>query len=411
MQVEVLDEAIELLGQANAGLEPELLTATDARTLMERYARIVKLGEYGVAALARKLDDAAEIARVTGTSVAKARVMAETGAVLGSCDELSSALQQGEVSLDQAAHIATAEKASPGAARELVAVAQTKSFQVLRETARKTAVEALQYQDVFSRQKQARLARHYSDDLGMMHIDLCLEPHVGAPIVARAEAEAARLATAAKAKDGGRDKEPFARHLADSYAALLAGSGQGRTKRPELVVLVSHEVAKRGWTDVRRGEVCKIPELGPWRLQLQKRSRAMPFCPASFTTEKTSVISRGGRGAFPWKCRSRWSWGLRRASTVCRVPTAVNVFEQSATTLSRTLRGGPRRTPTSSRAVGAPPGKDGARPQGREAAAAARGAAAGGAGRTKYTSVEARLYVTESARAPRSARPCETRVG
>jgi hypothetical protein len=28
-------------------------------------------------------------------------------------------------------------------------------------------------------------------------------------------------------------------------------------------VLVSHEVAKRGWKDVREGEVCKIPGVGP----------------------------------------------------------------------------------------------------------------------------------------------------
>jgi 5-methylcytosine-specific restriction endonuclease McrA len=29
------------------------------------------------------------------------------------------------------------------------------------------------------------------------------------------------------------------------------------------VILVSHEVVKRGWTDVRDGEVCKIPGVGP----------------------------------------------------------------------------------------------------------------------------------------------------
>ena len=28
-------------------------------------------------------------------------------------------------------------------------------------------------------------------------------------------------------------------------------------------MLVSHEVARRGWTDVREGEVCKIPGVGP----------------------------------------------------------------------------------------------------------------------------------------------------
>jgi hypothetical protein len=65
-----------------------------------------------------------------------------------------------------------------------------------------------------------------------------------------------------KAKSEGT-KEPFERHLADAYAALMSGNGKGRAKRPELVVLVSHGVAKRGWKDVRAGEVCKIPGIGP----------------------------------------------------------------------------------------------------------------------------------------------------
>ena len=99
-----------------------------------------------------------------------------------------------------------------------------------------------------------------SDELGMVHIHLALEPHVGTPIVARAEAEAQRRARRAR-KDG--TPEPFERHAADAYAALLSGSGTGRARRPELVVLVSHEVAKRGWRDVRDGEVCKIPGVGP----------------------------------------------------------------------------------------------------------------------------------------------------
>jgi hypothetical protein len=35
-------------------------------------------------------------------------------------------------------------------------------------------------------------------------------------------------------------------------------------------VLVSHEVVKRGWTDVRDGEVCKIPGVGPVSPQVAK---------------------------------------------------------------------------------------------------------------------------------------------
>ncbi|MGH2778542.1 MAG: HNH endonuclease, partial [Actinomycetota bacterium] len=110
------------------------------------------------------------------------------------------------------------------------------------------------------RQHKARKARSHSDELGMVHIHMELEPHVGSPIVARAEAEAQRLARRAKAAG---TKEPFECHLADAYAMMLSGGGKGRAKRPELVVLVSYEVAKRGWNDVRAGEVCKIPGVGP----------------------------------------------------------------------------------------------------------------------------------------------------
>ena len=35
-------------------------------------------------------------------------------------------------------------------------------------------------------------------------------------------------------------------------------------------MLVSHEVAKRGWSDVRQGEVCKIPGVGPVAPQVAK---------------------------------------------------------------------------------------------------------------------------------------------
>ena len=38
-------------------------------------------------------------------------------------------------------------------------------------------------------------------------------------------------------------------------------------------MLVSHEVAKRGWTDVREGEVCKIPGVGPVTPKVAKEDR------------------------------------------------------------------------------------------------------------------------------------------
>lgn len=260
MQVELLEQAVELLEKANASLQPELLTAADARKVLGLYGRGEKLCGFGVTSVAHKVDDASEIARTTGTSMGKAKAVAETGGVMAHSAELTSALQHGVISLDQATVIAAAEASAPGSAAELVEVARTQSYAVLKERARKAKLEAEQHLGLAERQREARFARSHTDDLGMVHVHLAWEPHVGSPIVGRAEAEAARLARAARAAG---TTEPFERHLADAYASMMSGGGKGRAKRPELVVLVSHEVATRGWKDVRDGEICKVPGVGP----------------------------------------------------------------------------------------------------------------------------------------------------
>ena len=215
----------------------------------------------------------------------KAKAVVTTGKVLEASGELNAALQHGAISLDQASEIASAEQSAPGSAKELLAVAEKEAFHVLKDKARKTKLEAEQHNGLATRQRDARCARSYSDELGMTHIHLSLEPHVGAPIVARAEAEAQRIATTAKAsvKAGAtKTPEPFERYLADAYTALLSGAGKGRPRRPELVVLVSHSVATRGWNDVRKDEVCKIPGRGPVSPQVAKEIAADAFLSGVF---------------------------------------------------------------------------------------------------------------------------------
>ncbi len=260
MEVALVDEAIELLEKANADLEPQLLSAETANKLQAAYARAERLAAYGVASLAQKLDDATALAQATGTSLGKAKAVIATGKVLGGSEELRSAFEHAEISLDQAAEIASAEESAPGSAARLVTVAKSQPFHALKDKARKTKLEAEQRRGLADRQRAARSGRSYTDELGMVHIHLALEPHAGTPVVARAEAEAARLARKAKAEDR---LEPFERHLADAYSSLLSAAGNGPARRPELVVVVSHGVAKRGWTDVEDGEVCKIPGVGP----------------------------------------------------------------------------------------------------------------------------------------------------
>lgn len=274
-----LEEIAQQLEKANADLEPEMMSHPDARDRLKLYARIRHLADFGVTALAGKLDDAATLAKTTGTSMGKAKEQVATGRVLGESPELNLALQKGSVSLDQATEIARAEASAPGAATELLKVAKKESFQVLKESARKAKLEAEQHQGLAERQHKARRASNHLDELGMMHLHLAFQPHIGVPIVARAEADAERLAKAAK-KAG--IKEDFSFHLADAYANLLQGSGKGRAKRPELVVLVSHEVAQRGWTDVRPGEMCKIPGVGPVAPEVAKEIAGDAFLTGVF---------------------------------------------------------------------------------------------------------------------------------
>jgi hypothetical protein len=279
MESTAIGESLTWLEKANADLESELMTADAARNQLALYARAEKMAAYGKTVLARKLDDAIEVARVTGTSVPKARATVDTAKALRDADEVRDAFQGGDISLEQATEIARAEQARPGAASELLPVATTESFQVLRERARRIVLEAEQRRGLAARQRDARSGRSYSDELGMTHIHLALEPHVGTPIVNRAEAEAARRYRQAKKEDR---PEPFERHLADAYAALLAGGGKRPARRPELVVLVSHEVATRGWKDVREGEMCQIPGVGPMAPEVAKEIAADAFLTGVF---------------------------------------------------------------------------------------------------------------------------------
>jgi hypothetical protein len=64
-----------------------------------------------IAALARRVDDAIEVAKVTGTSVPRAQRHGHDRQVRSDSGELGEALKGGEVSLEQATEIARAEAA------------------------------------------------------------------------------------------------------------------------------------------------------------------------------------------------------------------------------------------------------------------------------------------------------------
>ncbi len=120
MKTAFVNEAIALLKKANADLEPALPSGETARTLLDAYARAEKLAAFGVAALARKVDDASQLARIAGVSATTAKAVVLTGKTMSQSDELSAAPQQGDVSLDQATVIASADRVGSGGASEHV---------------------------------------------------------------------------------------------------------------------------------------------------------------------------------------------------------------------------------------------------------------------------------------------------
>ncbi len=292
-----MDEAIRQIEKYNIDLEPEALDAHEVRELLSRYAKAKKLVSYGETMPAAKIDDAAEVARTTGVSLGKAKA-----------------------AVDRDRH---GGERFAWVVDRTVEAGQEESFQTLREKSIKVVLEAEQHRGLAERQHQARKARSYRDELGMVSINLLLEPHVGVPLVNRAEAEAGRLYRAAK-RDGRQ--EPFERHLADAYAGLFSTGTTIPARKPELVVLVSHEIAQRGWKDVAEGEMCRIPGVGPISHQTAREIASDAFLSGLFYDGTDLRHFRRWTRNTPW--RSYWpcSWASRPSSTGSSASIAAAAF-------------------------------------------------------------------------------------
>lgn len=253
MSREEIREAIRILRGAVARLQVHDIDRAYAAQLLAEFAECERLSSTGTALVAGKVADVELVARTTGTTVGKARAVVGLSDRMKDTPVLTDAMREGSLSLDQATEIAKAETAAPGSAEGLVEVAAEAPLHVLRERSR-AAVLSTQRVSLGARQRAARRASHRITDLGMVHIEADLEPHIGKPIIDRIEAAARRR--------GASSDESWERRMADAFGEVCS-SGTSRRSKPELVVLVSHEVATRGWTAVEDGERCEIPGVGP----------------------------------------------------------------------------------------------------------------------------------------------------
>lgn len=147
-----LTEAKGSLEKANLDLQPELLSADQVKEAFAEYAQLEKMAAYGKTALASRIDEAAEVARASGTSVGRAKATVDTAKALADADQVREAFKMGDISLDQASEIVKAERARPGSSSELLQVASDESFQVLKDKARKIVLESGQSRGLAERQ-------------------------------------------------------------------------------------------------------------------------------------------------------------------------------------------------------------------------------------------------------------------
>ncbi|MDX1690953.1 MAG: hypothetical protein R3290_08025, partial [Acidimicrobiia bacterium] len=204
-----MNDAIGALERVNRGLAPGSLSEPEVNELLARYARVAKLAAYGTTVLSGRLRDARTVARVTGTSVGRARRTLATAEALERTPELDEAMRTASVSADEAAEIARTETEAPGATADLLEVAASEGFGVLRDRARDRRLAATDRTDLADRQRKARSLRHRVTDLGMVRVEADLEPHVGAGLVARLEATATRL----HRRTPTAEREPMPRYL------------------------------------------------------------------------------------------------------------------------------------------------------------------------------------------------------
>ena len=271
----------QALRDALSVFEPGLLSGEDCASLAEQLAVTEKAcaGARARAALRaaqcgahekKGFADAVDwLARAAGSSTGSARTTLQTASELERCPPAKEALLAGDLSVDQAAAITSTESECPGSEAGLVDLARRSSLATLREEARKRRMEAVNPEELHSRQHRARAVRHWRDQHGMVCLRAELPPQTGVGLVNPLDAETDRIARAAR-----REGRPEARaaHAADALVNLLTGKAGSKAKGAEVVIVCDLNSYQRG--EARSGEVSHIVGGGPlpvWAVRRQAK--------------------------------------------------------------------------------------------------------------------------------------------
>jgi hypothetical protein len=265
-------QATALLEAASKALGD--VTANDAVTLARMFAQaekvamaatrraVLRAGDDGARKHGGDRDMAGLTARLTGTTVARAKQGLKSAERAGAIADVERAYVAGTLSFDQAAVISDTAAKAPAAASQLIREAQRSSLAGLRAAAAAT-IAALQGEEAALERERRLVARRFCRvgalPDGGVRLEALLPTEEGAAVM-RALGSATDHCWRRAWARGRHVSVDQAR--ADALAALVAGGGAASEPRSaELVVTVDAASLVRGETEA--GETCEIDGVGP----------------------------------------------------------------------------------------------------------------------------------------------------
>jgi hypothetical protein len=269
----LVEEAIALLRSALADAPPELVSGTDAATMVglcsqaervaaaasSRYARRVEVtGAYQASG---HRSGATWLAEVRGESVGQALGVLETQSQLAEVPAVLDAFVDGQLSLAQAKTIASSRATDRQTLTELLDAARRESFRDLQAKAARATRRASAEEAEVAKEARAHAGRYLRTSqpaAGGLRLEAWLTKAEGARLLAGLEATTSALFD--QARRSGR-REPLERYRADALVRLGAGGGAPSSGTlPRVLVRVDAAALRRG--SVESDETCEIAGVG-----------------------------------------------------------------------------------------------------------------------------------------------------
>ncbi|MEA2971775.1 MAG: hypothetical protein QOG82_233 [Actinomycetota bacterium] len=235
-------ELRESLSTYAAGFDAAVLSAAEAKEVVEQASRIEKIAATVKALAAARMAEsgswrtegersaAHQLARHTGTSVNQAASVIDTARRLESLPETSAAARRGELSAEQACAIVDAAGGNTAAEHDLLEAARRSPLAELREQCARTKAAA--HVDLEARRRrihQRRSLRSYTDPEGEWHLHCRNNPEVGARIMAALDP--IREEIFRRARREARHEPPDA-YAADALAEMARRSNAEDANEP-----------------------------------------------------------------------------------------------------------------------------------------------------------------------------------